>query len=220
MLYSVSIHVNQINIECESNIDYELYLLKPTSIDINLPISNSNISKSRWDIFCMKLHFDITHKTLTVLAGWVIWWDFWDVRAWPITRISKNRISKARLIVRQENKWEVTVYGCQGRIYRRGGGWNLWKPSALSEESYYIDCDCAPLCASAERITHTTTQPGGKQNIIPVNLLNNDSRNNSAACIHDYVNVIRELSILGVCVDNWIGLYSELKCHTMLIARI
>ena len=55
---------------------------------------------------------------------------------------------------------------------------------------------------------------------IPANLLNNDSRNNIAACIHNYNNVIRELSILCVCVDNWIGLYSELKCHTMLIARI
>ena len=41
MLYSDSIHVNQINIECESNIYYEIYLLKPASIDINLPISNS-----------------------------------------------------------------------------------------------------------------------------------------------------------------------------------
>ena len=55
---------------------------------------------------------------------------------------------------------------------------------------------------------------------IPVNLLNNDSWNNLAACIHNYNNVIRELSILCVCVDNWVGLYSELKCHTMLIARI
>ena len=55
---------------------------------------------------------------------------------------------------------------------------------------------------------------------IHVNLLNNGSRNNLAACIHNYSNFIRELSILCVCVYNWVGLYSELKCHATLIARI